>query len=155
MVQSVRHGSSLRRAAREYGVSLRTVQRWVERAATKRLDRVDWSDRPAGSPKALNRVSLATEENVLRLRGELAKGDLGDVGADAIRTAMIEQQPAPFPSRRTIGRILQRRGILDGRTRIRRPPPPVGWYLPSVAAVSSELDSFDTIEGLSIRGEVS
>lgn len=152
MVQSVRRGSSLRRAAGEYGVSLRTVQRWVERASTKRLDRVDWSDRPAGSPKPVNRVSLATEEDVLRLRGELAKSDLGDAGADAIRIAMIDQQIAPLPSRRTIGRILQRRGILDSRTRVRRPPPPVGWYLPQVAAASSELDSFDTIDGLLFRG---
>jgi hypothetical protein len=152
MVQSVRRGSSLRRAAGEYGVSLRTVQRWVERASTKRLCRVDWSDRPAGSPKPVNRVSLATEEDVLRLRVELAKSDLGDAGADAIRTAMIDQQIAPLPSRRTIGRILQRRGILDGRARVRRPPPPVGWYLPQVAAASSELDSFDTIDGLLFRG---
>jgi transposase-like protein len=144
MVQSVRRGSSLRRAAREYGLSLRTVQRWVERASTKRLDRVDWSDRPGGCPKPLNRMSIATEEHVLRLRGELAKSDLGDAGADAIRGAMIEQQLAPLPSRRTIGRILQRRGILDSRTRVRRPPPPVGWYLPQVAAVIGELDSFDT-----------
>jgi transposase len=152
MVQSVRRGSSLRRAAREYGVSLRTVQRWVERASTSRLDRVDWSDRPAGSPRAVNRVSIATEESVLQLRGELAKSDLGDAGADAIRTAMIEQELAPIPSRRTIGRILRRRGILDGRTRIRRPPPKVGWYLPQVAAVMSELDSFDTIDSLLLRG---
>jgi transposase-like protein len=152
MVQSVRRGSSLRRAAREYGVTLRTVQRWVERASDKRLDRIDWSARPAGSPKPLNRMSVATEEHVLRLRGELGKSDLGDAGADAIRAAMIEQKLAPLPSRRTIGRILQRRGILDGRTRVRRPPPPVGWYLPQVAAVIGELDSFDTIEGLVFPG---
>jgi transposase-like protein len=152
MVQSVRRGSSLRRTAREYGVSLRTVQRWIERASTKRLDRVDWTARPAGSPKPLNRMSTATEEHVLRLRGELAKSDLGDVGADAIHAAMIEQQLAPLPSRRTIGRILLRRGILDGRTRVRRPPPPIGWYLPQVAAVIRELDSFDTIEGLVFPG---
>lgn len=133
-------------------MSLRTVQRWVERASTKRLDRVDWSDRPAGTPRPVNRMSIATEEHVLRLRDELVKSDLGDAGADAIRTAMIEQHLSPLPSRRTIGRILKRRGILDGRTRIRRPPPPIGWYLPQVAAVNSELDSFDTIEGLSFRG---
>jgi len=53
---------------------------------------------------------------------------------------------------RTIGRILQRHGVLDGRQRTRRPPPPRGWYLPQVATGKAELDSFDTIEGLAIRG---
>ena len=152
MVQAVRRGQSLRRAAREYRVGLRTVQRWVERASGKRLDRVDWSDRPAGAPRPVNRMAIASEDHVLRLRAELAKSDLGDSGADAIRKAMIEQSIDPLPSRRTIGRILQRRGILDGRARVRRPPPPIGWYLPQVASRSSELDSFDTIEGLTLRG---
>jgi transposase len=152
MVQAVRRGEALRRVAREFRVSLQTVQRWVERASTLRLDRVDWRDRPAGAPRPVNRTSIATEQDVLRLRGELAKSDLGDCGADAIRTALLEQQIAPIPSRRTIGRILQRRGVLDGRSRVRRPPPPIGWYLPQVASGSSELDSFDTVEGLVLRG---
>ena len=39
----------------------------------------------------------------------------------------------PLPSVRTIGRILERRGALDGRRRVRRPAPPPGWYLPDVA----------------------
>jgi transposase len=152
MVQAVRRGSSLRGVARQYHVNLRTVQRWVERAATTRLDRVDWSDRQSGARKSVNRTGIETEAVVLKLRGELAKSDLGDFGADAIRAAMIAQQIASIPSRRTIGRILQRRGILDGRQRIRRPPPPIGWYLPQLASQCSELDSFDTIEGLYFRG---
>ena len=152
MVQAVRRGSSQRRVAREFHCSLQTVQRWVERASTTRLDRVDWSDRPSGAPRPVNRTSAATEEHVLRLRGELAKSDLGDSGADAIHAGMIEQAITAIPSRRTIGRILERRGILDGRRRIRRPPPPIGWYLPEVASGRCELDSFDTVEGLILRG---
>ena len=58
----------------------------------------------------------------------------------------------PLLSLSTIGRILRRHGVLDGRRRFRRPPPPRGWYLPVVAAAKAELDSFDTIEGLAIRG---
>jgi len=152
MVHAVRRGNSLRKVAREFRVSLQTVRRWVGRASNTRLDRVNWTDRPAGTPKPVNRTSMSTEEEVLRLRGELAKSDLGEFGADAIRLAMVEQRMAPIPSRRTIGRILQRRGILDARRRIRRPPPPIGWYLPEVASGGSELDSFDTIEGLVLRG---
>jgi hypothetical protein len=154
MVQAVRRGASLRAVARKFGVSLLTVQRWVDRASTTRLDRVDWRDRPAGAARPVNRTSIATEEYVLRLRGELAKSDLGDCGADAIRSAMLDEQIAPVPSRRTIGRILLRRGVLDGRRRVRRPPPPVGWYLPAVASMHSELDSFDTIEGLMFPGRI-
>ena len=47
-----------------------------------------------------------------------------------------------------IGRILERRGALDRRRRVRRPPPPRGWYLPTVAQGDTELDSFDVITGL-------
>lgn len=154
MVQAVRRGKTLRGVAREFGISLETVRRWVERASGKRLDRVDWGDRPSGAPRPVNRTSADTERIVLRVRGELTVSDLGDCGADAIRVAMLEQQIAPVPSRRTIGRILHRRGILDGRRRIRRPPPPIGWYLPRVASGEVELDSFDTVEGLILRGGI-
>jgi hypothetical protein len=51
-----------------------------------------------------------------------------------------------------MGRILDRCGAWDGRQRIRRPPPPRGWYLPEVAAGEAELDSFDIVEGLVIQG---
>ena len=153
-MQAVRRGQSMRQAARRFGVGLQTVRRWVERASTTRADRVDWSDRPCGAPRPVNRTNAVTEEEVLRLRVELTGSDLGDFGADAIRAAMLEQKIAPIPSRRTIGRILQRRGILDGRARVRRPPPPIGWYLPEVASGVKELDSFDIIEGLVLRGGI-
>ena len=42
--------------------------------------------------------------------------------------------------------------LLDRRRRTRRPPPPPGWYLPLVADGRAELDSFDLVEGLVIRG---
>jgi hypothetical protein len=55
---------------------------------------------------------------------------------------------------RTIGRILQRRGALDSRRRIRQRPPAAGWYLPDVAERARELDSFDVIEDLMIEGGI-
>ena len=84
-------------------------------------------------------------------RKDLAHGDLGAVGAEAIRQALLDQGVAAVPSLRTINRILARRGALDGRGRTRRPPPPPGWYLPDVAAARAELDSFDIVEGLVIK----
>ncbi len=59
-----------------------------------------------------------------------------------------------MPSVRTIARILERRGALDGQRRVRRPPPPPGWYLPDVAARQAELDSFDVVEGHHLQGGI-
>jgi hypothetical protein len=137
--------------ARQFGVGIATVSLWVERARGQRLDRVDWSDRPS-VPHNTQRTGSATEDLVLIVRKELAHGDLGAVGAQAIRQALRDRGGTAVPSVRTINRILARRGALDGRTRTRRPPPPRGWYLPTVAAARAELDSFDIVEGLVIEG---
>jgi putative transposase len=151
MVAAVRRGESLRAVARQFGVGLATVAHWVARAKGQRLDRVDWSDR-SRAPRQTRRTATAVEDRVLQARRDLAQGDLGAIGAEPIRQALVEQGAAAVPSVRTINRILARRGALDGRARTRRPPPPTGWYLPDVAAAQAELDSFDIVEGLVIRG---
>ncbi len=149
---AVRRGTSHREAARRFGVALCTVQRWVERARGQRLDRVVWTDQ-SHVPKRTGRTDLAVEQLVLQLRRWLKeKSVLGEYGAVAIARELEARSVQSRPSVRTIGRILQRHGVLDGRCRIRRPPPPRGWYLPEVAASEAELDSFDTIEGLAILG---
>jgi hypothetical protein len=90
---------------------------------------------------------------VLTIRRQLKDhSPLGEFGAAAIRRETETRRVTPLLSISTIGRILRRHGVLDGRRRVRRPPPPRGWYLPAVAAAKAELDSFDTIEGLAIRG---
>jgi hypothetical protein len=126
------------------------VAHWVERAKGQRLDRVDWSDQ-SHAPHKTRRTDTALEDLVLKARDELAHGDLGSIGADAIRLALLDQGVAKPPSVRTINRILGRRGALDGKKRTRRPPPPPGWYLPHVAAGKAELDSIDIVEGLVIK----
>jgi hypothetical protein len=152
MVAAVRRGNSQRKVANRFGVALCTVQRWVERAKGQRLDRVDWSSR-SRAPKRTGRTKPTIERQVLTIRRWLKEHSaLGEYGAVAIRREMEARKIEPCPSIPTIGRILQRRGVLDGRRRTRRPPPPRGWYLPDVAAENVELDSFDTIEGLAIRG---
>ena len=93
------------------------------------------------------------ENLILRTRKRLKeKSDLGEHGAVAIHRDLTERGLKKIPSLRTIGRVLLRRGALDGRRRIRRPPPPKGWYLPPVATRTAELDSFDFIEDLTLRG---
>jgi hypothetical protein len=57
----------------------------------------------------------------------------------------------PLPSVRTVGRILERRGMVEGQRRIRFTAPARGWYLPEVAQGLDELDSFDVIEALAIK----
>ena len=151
MVAAVRRGCSQHAVARQFGVSLATVQYWVHRAHGQRLDRVDWSDR-SHAPRTPHRTDLGIEDLVLSLRRELAEAsDLGACGAKAIRQALQGRGLQEIPSTRTIGRILERRGALDGHKRVRRPPPPRGWYLPEVAARRVELDSFDVVEGLVIK----
>jgi hypothetical protein len=152
MVAAVRRGQKMRAVARQFRVPLATVQYWVRRAAGQRLDRVDWHDRPH-TPYHTRRTDRDLEDRILDLRRELrATSDLGSFGAQAIHEALQEQGITPLPSVRTVGRILQRRGALDARRRVRRPPPPIGWYLPDVAAAQAELDSFDLVEGLVIEG---
>lgn len=157
MVALVRKKHSMRSVARQFGVRLRTVQRWVQHAQGQRLDRVDWSDRPAGCQNPKHRTTPEIEDLILETRRELKEDSaLGEFGARAIRRALLARRGTravrKVPSLRTIGRILARRGALDGRRRIRRPPPPPGWFLPAVAERQAELDSFDWVEDLAIRG---
>lgn len=150
MVAAVRRGQSLRAVARQFGVGVATVAHWVRRAKGQRLDRIDWSDH-SSVPHQTRRTDTSLEDLVLQARRELAHSDLGAIGADAIRQALLAQGLAAVPSVRTINRILDRRGALDSRQRTRRPPPPKGWYLPAVAAAKAELDSIDIVEGLVLQ----
>jgi transposase len=153
MAAAARRGIALREVARRFGVAPATVRLWVARAEGSRLDRVDFASRPPGRPRPVNRSSPGLEDLVLALRVELKdRSDLGEFGARAIRDALKAKGIAPLPSARTIGRILERRGALDGRRRTRRPAPPAGWYLPDLAARRAELDSSDIVEGLVIKG---
>jgi hypothetical protein len=152
MVEAVRRGRSQQQVARDFGVSPATVNRWVRHAHGQRLDRVDWFDR-SPIPHTTQRTTAALEDLVLEVRSRLqAESDLGFFGAEAILDSLRARGVAPLPAERTIYRILRRRGVLDGRHRVRRPPPPPGWYLPEVARRSRELDSVDIVEGLVIRG---
>lgn len=153
MVLAVRRGSPLRKVARRLGVSLGTVQFWVARAGGGRLDRLDFADRPSGARRAANRCAPGIERLVLAIRRNLKdKSALGEHGALAIHRSLMDRRIKTCPCVRTIGRILQRHGLLDARLRVRRPPPVKGWFLPAVAAGRAEIDSFDTVTDLVIKG---
>jgi hypothetical protein len=93
------------------------------------------------------------EELMLHVRQELKEqSDLGEFGAAAIARELTQRGLSPLPSVRTIGRILARRGVLDARRRPRRRSPPLGWYLPAVAARAAEIDRVDVVAGLVIEG---
>lgn len=153
MVAMVRQGHSVRAVARKFVVSPPTVQRWVDRANGKRLDRVDFQDLSSAPKKAVNRTAREVEGKILSLRSQLRdQSALGEFGAAAIHRQMQVRGETGIPSLRTIGYILERAGALDYRRRVRRPPPPMGWYLPDVAARLQEMDQFDFVEGLTIEG---
>lgn len=152
MVQAVRSGQSMRDVARKFKVPLSHVQRWVTRAGNERLNRVDFSDRKDGPRAAANRTGSSIEDLVLEIRRRLKdESALGEFGAVAIHRELQQHRPRPkpLPTVRTIGRILERRGALDGRRRVRRSAPPAGWYLPRRNA---EVDCVDIVEGLHLEG---
>src|SRR5262245_16057227 len=113
MVCAVRRGLGMRQVAREFGVSLSHVQRWVGRAGKGRLERADFSDRKGGPNVAANRTDSKLEELVLEIRRDLKdKSALGEFGAVAIHRELVRRRirPKSLPTVRTIGRILERRG---------------------------------------------
>lgn len=154
MVKAVRRGKSVRAVARLFRLSPPTVQRWVERAKGHRLDRASFESASKAPKRVANRTSLEVEQTVLSIRKHLKEeSPLGEFGAVAIRHEMECRKLSALPSLRTIGRILDRSGALDYRRRVRRPPPPKGWYLQDVAQQKAELDEFDFVQGLAIRGK--
>ena len=152
IVAALRRGASFRTVAQRFRVSLNTAHRWFHRAAGRRLDRVDWQDRPCGNPRPARQTPKRIERRVVALRSWLNRHcALGESGAAAIRRQLVQEKCCPLPCTRTIERILKRQGLLADRRRQRQTPPPPGWYLPDLAAGRAELDSFDFIEGLVIR----
>lgn len=142
----------MRDVARVFGVSVSTVSLWCARALGQRLDRADFEgDKPG---LAMNRLADDAERKILSMRTLLEASVLGEYGAVAIRQALSESSPkgSVVPSRATIHRVLLRNGAVDSARRLRRPPPPKGWYLPEVAQGRAELDTFDFIEDLKIAG---
>lgn len=152
MVKAVRTGESMRSVARLFNVTLPTIQRWVKRAKGLDLDAVDWTTHTS-VPHKTTRTPVFKEDWVIGIRHQLRQySDLGEFGALAIRREWLAQGLTDPPAVRTIGRILERRGALDGQRRVRRRPPLPGWYLPALALGHCELDSFDVVEGLVIEG---
>jgi hypothetical protein len=152
MVAAVRGGQTQRAGARRFGVGLGHLQYWLARTRGQKLAVVDWSDQSRAPRQQGRQTRVSLQRRVLALRRELRRGDLGFVGAQAIRDVLAAERPrANIPSLRTIGRILKRHGALDAVRRVRRAAPPAGWYLPDVAAGQVELDAFDVIEDLPLE----
>jgi hypothetical protein len=150
---AVRKGQSIRSVSKSFRVSATTVVRWCNHAKGKRLDRVDWNSQVNEPVTPTNRTADEVEQCVLSLRKQLKEhSPLGEHGADAILREMQERQCPLLPSRPTINRILKRHGVLDGKRRKRFAPPPIGWYLKPLAKKLTELDQFDYVEDLCIKG---
>lgn len=137
--------------AAELGVSQSTVSFWIARAGERRLDRLDFSSRKPGCERAWNRLSASAEQCIIELRRSLREESvLGEYGAAAIQRALKAERHEHVPSIATINRALSRHGLQDAARRVRRAPPPKGWYLPALASGEAEMDCFDLIEELKI-----
>ena len=119
MVAAVRRGQSLRAVAEQFGVG---------RGHGGPLGRA--GQRPAAGPGGLGPIARVPRTRPAARRppwriwccrrgNELAQGDLGAIGAEAIRQALVDQGVAKVPSVRTINRILgsPRRAGRPKRTR--------------------------------------
>ncbi len=149
MVRLVRSGKSMHWVAAKLHVDPSTVLFWVRRAEGHRLDRADFSDRKPGG--AWNRLPIGVEQRIIEFRRSLREESvLGEYGARAIQAALEAEMGSGVPAIATINRALSRRGLQDGARRIRRPPPPQGWYLPAVATRQADIDCFDFVEDLKI-----
>ena len=71
MVKAVRQSASQRQVARQFRVSLATVQKWVARAGDQRLDRVDFFDGKPGRAEPVNKTTKEREDLIFTIRCEL------------------------------------------------------------------------------------
>ena len=146
----------MRCVARQFRVSLATVQRWVQRAEGNPLDQIDGSDTSHAPHQPPRQTDDRVQERIVEARAFLRQhSDLGEYGAQAIRLHLLAQpdlSAAQVPGTATINRILRAHGQFDAKRRIRRPSPPSGWYLPEVGAQRADIDAMDVGEGLFLEG---
>ena len=106
------------RVAREFGVSRKTVHKWLARyRAREPFPLADRSRRPNRSP---SRTPDAVERAVVDARARLGWGPR------KIHATLANQQVAALPSARTVGSILSRRGCVgpDAAAAAAAPPRP-------------------------------
>ena len=112
---------------------MRTVQRWVKRAGSQSLAKVEWASRPKRPQRVANKTAAVLERQICAVRQALAvEGALGFCGAQAVAEALKAEGVEQVPSVRTINRILAQHGLQDAHARVRRKAPVPGWYLPAV-----------------------
>lgn len=79
-------------------VRRKSPMREVARDGDRRLDRVEWSNRPDGLPRPVNRSTAELEDLVLTTRRELKDtSDLGEFGAAAISLPLVDRGVTPCP----------------------------------------------------------
>lgn len=116
LIQGYEEGESITELAEIYGISRKTVYKWIERHQQEGASGLeDRSRRPQHCPR---QVSAAVEEAIVaaRLRWRW--------GARKLRVKLFEQDPVQqWPHVSTIAAILKSKGLVcDKRRRVRTPP---------------------------------
>ena len=112
-VLEVLDGANVTDVAALYGVSRKTVHKWLRRYAAEGLKGLaDRSTRPAACP---HQMAPIVEARVVEMR----RGHPG-WGPRTIRTRLEREGVSPVPGRSSIHRALLRHGLIDPTTRKRR-----------------------------------
>jgi transposase InsO family protein len=112
-VLEVLDGAKIADVAVLYGVSRKTVHKWLGRYAAEGLRGLaDRSSRPESCP---HQMAPAVEATVVEMRKEHPGW-----GPRTIRTRLGREGVAPVPGRSSIHRALLRHGLIDAMTRRRR-----------------------------------
>lgn len=155
MVALVRRGKSQRYVARRFGVTLRTVQRWLDRASDQPLASVNWKARAHAPSAVANKTAVVLETRGLRVTQAARDGERPGVrwGASHSRGA---PRPVSFP--RGAQRADDR--AYSPTQRFARLSPPDSSGRSTAGLVSAcaaaqqlaEIDCFDVIEDLRMEG---
>jgi transposase len=112
-VLEVLDGAQITDVAVLYGVSRKTVHKWLRRYAAEGLRGLaDRSSRPESCP---HQMAAVVEARVVEMRREHPGW-----GPRTIRTRLGREGVAPLPGRSSIHRALSRHGLIDASTRKRR-----------------------------------
>jgi transposase InsO family protein len=116
MIEDWLKGNSITSLSKAYGISRKTIYKWIKRYEKAGKDGLK------DNPKTPKKLAKATEQRLVDIIIELKLKHL-NWGPKKLRTILVkEYSQEQWPTVSTIGRILQRRGLVKHRRKKTRTP---------------------------------